>query len=191
MIKRSFPFLLSIILFSCIDKKPKVETSREDTSPYKATVIKEKNFTPTVDIKEYTLILPQHENRKKDAEQILDLKRKWPLVMQMPNREGFDTILSRHFTFSGNGNLFNREDYIADRTKPSDWKITYVKYDNLTLQFFGNTAILTYRNQVTNENIETKEVEIEYISWADIYVVEDNKWKIGATHTVDFRVEKK
>lgn len=191
MITRGFPFLLSIILFSCSDKKPKVETSGEGTSPYKAEVIKEKNFTPTVDIKEYTLISPQHENRKKDAEQILDLKRKWPLVMQMPNRKGFDTILSRHFTFSGDGNLFNREDYIVDRTKPSDWKITYVKYDNLTLQFFGNTAVLTYRNQVTNENIETKEVEIEYISWADIYVLEDNKWKIGATHTVDFRVEKK
>lgn len=191
MSKRGFPFLLSILLFSCIDKNPKVETSREVTSPYKAEVIKEKNATPTVDIKEYTLILPQNENRKEDAEQILDLKRKWPLVMQVPNREGFDTILSRHFTFSGDGKLFNREDYIVDRTQPSDWKITYVKYDNLTLQFFGNTAVLTYRNQVTNENIKTKEVEIEYISWADIYVLEDNKWKIGATHTVDLRVEKK
>lgn len=131
MIKIGFSILLSIMLLSCIDKSSKLEASREDASTYKAEVVQEKNVTPTVDIREYTLIFQQNENRKEDAEEILDLKRKWPLVMQMPNREGFDTILSRHFTFSGDGNLFNREDYIEDRIKPSDWKITYVKYDNL------------------------------------------------------------
>ena len=87
--------------------------------------------------------------------------------------------------------MLNREEYIEDRIQPSDWKITHVEYDNLTLQFFGSTAVLTYRNRVTNENIYTKEIEIESISWADIYVKEAGKWKIDAAHTVDFRLEKK
>lgn len=191
MIKEGFLSVLAIAFFSCADQKSKVKPSDNDTLPYKIEVIKEKNFTPTVDIKEYTLIVAQNEDRKKDAEHILDLKRKWPLVMQAPNRIGFDTILSPHFTFTADGQFFNREDYIIDRTKPSDWKITFVKYENLTLQFFGNTALLTYKNQVTNENINTKEIEIEYISWADIYVTENSKWKIGATHTIDVKIEKK
>lgn len=186
-----FLLLFPVIFFSCFDEKEKDESSERDSFSYKATIIKEKNLTPTVDIREYTLIEAEKEGRKKDAEQILDLKRKWPLVMQSPDRIGFDTILSNNFTFIGDGRLLNREDYINDRTKPSQWKITHVKYDNLTLQFFGNTALLTYRNQVTNEHINTKKVETEYISWADIYVLESNKWKIGASHAIDFRIEEK
>ncbi len=182
-------FLLIAGFSSCAGKEPKTKTLNDDIA-YRMEVIKMGNPAPTVDIKAYSLIEAQDESRKRDAAQILELKQKWPLVMQMPNRAGFDTILSKHFTFAGDGNLLNREDYIIDRTKPSDWKITFVKYDNLVLQFFGNTALLTYRNQVTNENIHTKEVEIEHISWADIYVMEEGKWKIGATHTVDLRLEK-
>jgi len=175
-----------MIILSCAS-----ESGKNKNSFSKAIEITEESLTPTVRIEKYTLIERDGENRKNDAAQILDLKRKWPLVMQSPNRTGFDTILSQHFTFTENGHVLNREEYITDRTKPSDWKITFVKYDNLALQFFGTTALLTYRNQVTNENIHTKEIETEFISWADIYVREDEKWKIGASHTVDIRVEKK
>ncbi|MBX2955164.1 MAG: nuclear transport factor 2 family protein [Cyclobacteriaceae bacterium] len=175
-------FSLCVGLLSCIDKKEK-ET-------YAAIEVNLNNATPTVDIDKYTLIQTKDEDRRKDAEQILDLKRKWPLVMQSPSRAGFDTILSQNFTFTGEGKLLNREDYIEDRTKISDWKITYVKYDNLILQFYGEVAVLTYRNAVTNENVTTNEIEIEYISWADIYVVENRNWKIGSTQVVDFRIEK-
>jgi hypothetical protein len=177
--------LISIVVLACANKKEEIKNET-----YKIVEVAEDNTTPTVDLKKYRLIENGSEDRKQDAKQILKLKRTWPLVMQSPSRIGFDTLLSRNFTFSGDGNLLNREDYITDRIKPSDWKITHVKYDNLTLQFFGNTALLTYRNEVTNEHINTKEVEIEYISWADLYVLENRKWKIGASHTVDVRIEK-
>ncbi len=191
MTKTLLLFLLSVPLFSCGEKKVKMEIVNKEVSNHQAIEIKVENLTPTVDIEKYILIKAPNENRKMDAEQILKLKRNWPLVMQSPNRVGFDTILSQNFTFNGDGLLFSREDYIVDRIKPSDWKITFVKYGNLTIQFFGDIALLTYRNEVTNENIRTKEIEVEYISWADIYVIENNKWKIGAAHVVDFKMEKK
>ena len=181
-------FSLSAGLFSCVERK--VGTPKKGAVLYNITEVNVNNATPTVDINKYTLVQRQDENRRKDADQILDLKRKWPLVMQSPGRAGFDTLLSQNFTFTGDGQLLNREDYITDRTKPSDWKITHVKYDNLILQFFDDIALLTYRNAVTNKNITTKEIEIEYISWADIYVVENNKWKIGSAQVVDLRIEK-
>ncbi|MBN8653847.1 MAG: nuclear transport factor 2 family protein [Cytophagales bacterium] len=174
-------FSLSVVLLSC---------TQNETTTYSAITIIEKNLTPTVDIANYTLLQAQHEDRQSDAEMILNVKRKWPLVMQAPSSIGFDTLLSKNFTFTDNGKLFNRQDYITDRLAASDWKITLVTYTNLTLQFFNDTALLTYKNQVTNEHVITKEVEIEYISWADIYVQENNTWKIGATHVVDFRMEK-
>lgn len=184
-------FSLFVGLFSCVNEKGKLGTANNGAVIYDVIEVNVNSTTPTVDVDKYTLIQSQSENRRIDAEQIINLKQKWPLVMQSPSRVGFDTILSQNFTFTGYEQLLNREDYITDRTKISDWKITYVKYDNLTLQFFDNVALLTYKNAVTNENVTTKEIEIEYISWADIYVIENNKWRIGSAHVVDFRMEKK
>ena len=190
MHKICFSFIIIIIFISCSNKET-LPKNKNSITEYKLLVMPQQNQTPTVDIKEYKLVEAQNEDRKKDAAAILSLKRAWPLVMQNPGRAGFDSILSQHFTFTGNGQLLNREAYIIDRTAASDWKITHVKYDNLTLQFFENSALLTYRNQVSNENIKTGEKEMEYISWADIYTIENSKWKIAATHTIDFSLENK
>lgn len=151
--------------------------------------IKENNSAPTVDIENYNLILNSAENRKTDAEEILRLKSKWPQIMQSPTITGFDTILSKDFTFVDNGHLFNRRDYIENRVKLSDWKITFVKYDNLNLQFFENIALLTYRNHVKNQNIKTNAIEIEHISWSDIYVKESDRWKIRSAHVIEIKIE--
>jgi ketosteroid isomerase-like protein len=173
--------LICAVVFSC---KP---TGKSTES--KLTVISEINATPTVDIDKYSLVLAADEDRKKDAEEILSLKRKWPLVMQSPRFKGLDTLLSKDFTFVDNGRLFNKAAYIEDRLKLSDWKITHVKYENLSLQFFGELALLTYRNRVTNEQLKTKEIEVERINWADIYVKENDKWKIKSAHVVDVKIE--
>ncbi len=147
------------------------------------------NTTPTVDIQRYTLISGPGGDRDEDAARILETKRKWPLAMQSQEKDAFEEILASGFTFTDGGQLMNRADYIADRTAPSEWKITQVHYDNLTLQFFGDIGVLSYRNRVTNENTETGATEIEYISWVDVYVQEDGQWKIGSAHVVDFRME--
>lgn len=184
-------FLLAgvLTLSSCGDYKGNPKNSNDETMLYAAIEIREENQTPTVDIAKYTLILSPDEDRKNDATEILRVKRKWPLAMQSPNAPAFDSLLSRDFTFTDDGHLFNRADYIKDRTILSEWKITHVKYYNLTLQFFGDVALLTYRNRVTNENATTKATEIEHMSWADVYVRENSRWKLGSAHVVDFRLE--
>lgn len=185
---------LSVTIFfllgGCGIKKENSKHSAAEGHPAVMSEIEEKNLTPTVDIEKYVLVGPPGDERHKDATEIADLKRKWPLAMQSQNVAAFDSILSADFVFTGDGQVLNRQDYIEDRTAPSEWKIIHVKYDNLVLQFFGDMALLTYRNRVTNENTSTKAVEIEYISWADIYRKEKGKWKINAAHVVDFRMEK-
>lgn len=186
--------LLTVIfvVFSC-NEQVKRSTSVDTIVPttYTAIQVLENNNTPTVNIEKYTLIAGAGNDRSKDAAEILSVKRKWPLAMQSQNKEEFESILAKDFTFIDGSQLFNREDYITDRTKPSEWKITHVKYDNLTLRFFEDKALLTYRNEVTNENTDTHAVEIEYISWADVYTKEKGEWKILTAHVVDFRMEPK
>lgn len=81
--------------------------------------------------------------------------------------------------------FYNRNDYIKDRTSPHEWIITFVKYENVTLQFNGNTGILSYVNHITNKSLKTGDIEYEHITWVDIYVVEKGKWKIDAAHAID------
>ena len=183
--------LLTIILFSCNNKTEQNTQEKILRDNFIATEILENNKTSTVDIDKYTLISSSNDNRKNEAAEILAVKRKWPLAMQSPSTSAFDAILSKNFIFTGDGDLLNRKEYIKNRTSPSEWKITHVKYENMTLQFFGDIALLTYRNIVTNENKNTKAIEIEYISWADVYKKEQSEWKIDAAHVVDFRLEKR
>lgn len=177
--------LMSFLLFSC--KKEKIDHNLI------VIKIKENNKTMTVDIPEYFLITDSLNPRIKAASEILETKRKWPLAMQSLKKQAFEDILTKDFIFVDNGKIIQREAYIKDRTTPSDWKITHVIYDNMTLQFFDDSAILGYRNHITNENSITKEIEKEDICWVDVYRKESGKWKIVSAHVVDFkmtRVEK-
>lgn len=170
-------------LISCSKKQ------NEPRKSYSLLEISEDNSTPTVDISKYSLINDSQNDRSTDANEILKVKRKWPLAMQSLNPLEFDSILSKGFTFKSSNTFFNREDYITNRTTPDNWKITFVEYDNVTLQFFEDTAVLSYKNHVRNENTVTREVEIEHISWVDIYIKENKKWMLGAAHSIDYRLE--
>lgn len=180
----------SVIIFSCNEgQKASNNPEKNLSNIYSTVVITEDNSTPSVDISKYTLIEDPQRDRRNDANEIIKVKKKWPLAMQSLNPLEFDSILSKKFTFKGSDKFFTRADYIRNRTTPDEWKITFVKYDNVTLQFFGETGILSYVNRITNKNVYTGAIEYEYISWVDIYVIEDGKWKIGAAHSIDYRLE--
>ena len=190
--KKILFIILTILLVdsSCREgQKTNNNVEKNSARNYSTVFILEDNSTSSVDISKYTLINDSQNDRRNDAKEILKVKRKWPLAMQSLNPLEFDSILSRNFTFKGSDKFFTRADYIKNRTTPNQWKITFVKYDNVTLQFFGDTGILSYMNLITNKNVNTGAIEYEHISWVDIYVIEDGKWKIGAVHSIDYRLE--
>lgn len=146
--------------------------------------------TETVELSAYTLIAPEGTDRTSDANEIMKLKRRWPLAMQSLDVNEFEAILSSDFTFKSPDEFFNRAEYIQNRTRPDDWKITFVKYDNVTLQFTGEeSAVLSYRNHIRNEHSVTHETEIEHITWVDTFVKEQGDWKIQSAHAIDYSVE--
>ena len=177
--------LLWAILGGC--NHPGRDNDRKQIT-YTTRDIKLTNNTPTVDLPSYTLIVSSDGDRAKDADEILALKRKWPLAMQSLDPLAFDSILSSNFTFKGE-RFFNRADYIKNRTTPDEWKITFVRYSNVTLQFFDDRAVLSYVNRITNRNTKTDAIEYEHISWVDIYTKENDQWKLETAHAIDYRLE--
>lgn len=148
------------------------------------------NNTPTVNIDKFILIVKPNENRKNDAIELVKLKRRWALAMQSLDLSEFEDLLGKNFTFAdGENPLLTRDGYIKNRTTHDEWKITDVKYFNMTIQFFGDLGIVSYNNRVKNVNDSEKQTEIEYIGWVDVFAKEDGKWKLNATQVVDFRME--
>jgi hypothetical protein len=190
MSKSLIPLAAVFLVFACkenqkVNSRPTGDSYISDTT----LVILDDNNTPTVDLSKYILIKASHEDRELDVNEILRVKRKWPLAMQSLNPLEFDSILSKNFTFKGSDSFFNRADYIENRSKSDEWKIIFVKYDNVTLQFFEDIGVLSYVNHITNKNSNTGAIEYEHISWVDIYILEDGKWKIRSAHSIDYRLE--
>jgi hypothetical protein len=144
--------------------------------------------THGIDIDTYTLITDNPEEDRRDAEAIMQVKVAWPRAMQTKDRALFERILARGFTFRASGGLLEREAYIRDRVERPE-AIGSVRYENLVLQLFGRVAVLTYRN-IVNVTAATGKAEKWYLSWADVFVQERGKWRIGASHLISEQVER-
>ena len=155
-------------------------------------IVKYDTGSPNVGISSYALITDKAEAHRTDAEAIMQVKKNFPLAVQTKDRALFEKILARDFVFRGEGEngLLRRENYINDRTNPSSGKVLTADYENIALQFFGDIAVMTYRNIVKGTNEKGQPDPAEYISWADVYVKENGEWKIGAAHVIDYRTEK-
>ncbi len=188
----SIKFVLFLGMLSCTNQPGLTENAankKDEASKVEVILLKD-DTTSTVHISKYVLVTKKNENRLQDATEILTTKRKWPLAVQSKKEADFNAILTGNFTFTADEKIMNRTEYIQSRTANSDWVITNVYYDNLILQFFDGYAVLSYHNQVTNENIKTKEKEIELISWVDVYTKENDSWKINAAHVIEHSVTK-
>lgn len=94
--------LLISFIVACMQSK-----SPMGAAEYRQITIAETNTTPTVDIKEYTLITTNESFDSADAVEILELKRKLPLVMQKKDSLLFESILSDDFSYRGEDEFYN------------------------------------------------------------------------------------
>lgn len=179
-----FTFVSILTILSACNEKT---SSNDSGKKYQQLTIKEDNVTPTVDIKNVNLITNNFEADSTNAKEIMQVKRKLPMAMQGKDSALFNEILAKGFTMRGEKEFFNRSDFIKNRVTGT-WTIDTVKYQNLALQFFGDIAVLTYHN-ILNGTDDFGNADTEYYSWADIYIKENGKWKIGAIHNIESRIE--
>ena len=177
--------LLLAFCCSCNDNTSAIEDSRAFVQVFIPDP--DSLSTPGIGISGVTLVSRDPEKDKADAIAILALKHKWPLAMKTKDRVLFEEILANDFIFRAEDEFFNRADYIQDRVNGT-WTIDFVLYQNLVVQIFGQTALLTYRNILdgtTDDGIPDR----EYYSWADMYVKENGTWKILGSHLIEGRME--
>ena len=91
-------------------------------------------------------------------------------------------MLARDFVFRAEDQFHNRADYIRDRTSGED-RVKTADYQNLVLQFFGEVAMLTYRNIVEDEPGGPSAWKAEMV-WSEMFVKEDGRWKVSALHCI-------
>src|SRR5437016_8725303 len=159
--------------------KPKGPSKR-----FSQVVLKVDYVIPTVGISEYTLITDDLEAQRKDAEAIMLRKKDMPLAVQRHDAALFNSWCARDFVARGeNEFLGSRDEYIEDRVNAT-WNVLDARYENLVLQFFGETALLTYRNIVKEK--DEKGVPTTWLyTWADVWVKENGEWKVAAIYVID------
>jgi len=183
-------YLPAVLIAACSGGKTENNSSLADKKPGKLQqfVVAENNLTPTVDIKNFTLICDDSAAYITDAKEIMKVKRNWPLAMQRKDSALFDEILADDFSFRASYEFYpDKKSYISNRVSGT-WTIDTVYYENLALQFFNDMAILTYHNKLIGTDSIGKP-DIEHYAWADFYVKENNKWKIKGSHEIDARIE--
>lgn len=178
-----FVFFSLSILISCNSS----EIPKALGNDYKQILILENNTTPTVDIKGYVLITNNPIKDSAESKEVLKVKRNFPLAMQKRDSLLFEQILSANFTFRADDEFFNRQDYILNRIHGT-WTIDTVRFENLALQFFGNVAILTYKNSLKGTD-DNGRPDLEKYTWADVYGKENGVWKILSVHCIDSKTE--
>jgi len=184
MFKTLFYFVIPLtICLSCENRTNKTE--RQFQQIYLNDP--DSGSTPTVLIPGLTFVTDNLDLEKNDALEILKLKHSLPLAMQTKNRDLFEGILARGFTFRAENEFFNRADYINNRVSGT-WTIDTVKFENLVLQLFDNKALLTYKNTLRGTD-DKGEADIEKYSWADIYIKQGDSWRVLGIHEIDSRIE--
>ena len=184
--------MLSILaVYSGCQTNKNSATQQTDSSKQKRpgkkfsqVVLKVNYVIPTVGISEYTLITDDLEAQRKDAEAIMLRKKDMPLAVQRHDAALFNSWCARDFVSRGEQEfLGSREEYIKDHVNAT-WNVLDARYENLVLQFFGETALLTYRN-IVKEKDEKGAPTTWLYTWADIWVKEDGEWKVGAIYVID------
>ena len=183
--------LCTLVVYSGCRTNKQSANQQTDSSKQKGTgkrfsqvVLKVDYVVPTVGISEYTLITDDLEAQRKDAEAIMRRKKDMPLAVQRHDAALFNSWCARDFVARGEHEfLGSREKYIQDRVNAT-WNVSDARYENLVLQFFGETALLTYRNIVKEK--DEKGVPTTWLyTWADVWVKVDGEWKVEAIYVID------
>lgn len=190
----SIKFLTIIFVFAIInegcdsnkttsDKQVVNGTSQLMQDKYIQVKLKTNLNTPTARIDTLTLITNNIQNDTANAQALIRAKVILPLAMQKHDEVLFDSVLAKEFIYQGEEAFFNRQEYIHDRVT-AKWNITDVQYQNVVLEFYDDIAVLSYRN-IVKEIDEFGKPQTYVWFWTDIWVKENNRWKLKVLRAIN------
>lgn len=141
---------------------------------------------PTVGLNEYVLISDDLDRDRAEAEAVIQAKIGLPYAMQTKERKDFEAVLGRNYIFRGEDEFFDREGYIENRVNDPS-KVKSADYRNVVVQFITpEQALVTYSNIVEDQPGGPGAWKAD-MSWADVLIKEDGKWKYEIVHTIAFK----
>jgi hypothetical protein len=185
------PFLgVMVISSACASSRPADASGSPATvsqmSSVKQFPVKAQPTHPTVGLTDYVLITDNFERDKAEAEAVIQAKIGLPYAMQTKKLEDFESILARKFVFRGEDEFFDREGYIANRVGDPE-RVKSADYRNVVVQFITpERALVTYSNIVEDQPGGPGSWKAD-MSWADVLVKEDGKWKYEIVHTIAYK----
>ena len=90
----------------------------------------------------------------------------------------YDKYTADNGTFTDPGGMTMNKSQAMAMFKSGDLKLTSSKIDNMKVQMFGKTAIVTYSTRDTG-TYKGKDITGQY-RWIDVFVKMDGKWKLVA-----------
>lgn len=91
----------------------------------------------------------------------------------------FDRTLAQTYTFTApDGTTQNKTEFMAD-LKSGALKMESSKNDEMKVQVYGNTAVVTYRS-TDKGNYKGNDISGQY-RWTDVFVKQQGRWQIVST----------
>lgn len=121
----------------------------------------------------------QARSNAKDESAVLKLEREWLDAYMRRDAAAMRPMLTDDFTITySNGQVFNKEQELANLTQPGAAaapRIT-LSTEDTRVRFYGNTAITTGRFIEKGPSFSLQS------RYTDIYVKQNGRWRIAASH---------
>src|SRR4051812_9779879 len=114
-----------------------------------------------------------------DEQSVKRIEREMVAGVLKGNASVFEKHLADSYVFTGpDGIVMNKTENIAP-LKSGELKFESSKYDDMKVQLYGNTAIVTYRS-TDKGTYKGSDLTGQY-RWTDVFVKRDGRWQVAAT----------
>src|SRR4030095_16832668 len=114
------------------------------------------------------------------AEEILQMEDRWREAQHRNDKTAFDELLSPDLTFVGtSGSFRNKEHFIGSRTDSWIPRAETYTYSEMTVRFYGSSAIVTGREATTGKGVEFQ------ARFTHVWARNKGKWRLVAIQRTD------
>jgi len=114
-----------------------------------------------------------------DEQSVKRIEQEMVAAVLKGNASVFEKHLAAAYIFTGpDGIVMNKTENIAP-IKSGELKFESSKYDDMKVQLYGNTAIVTYQS-TDKGTYKGSDLSGQY-RWTDVFVKRDGRWQVAAT----------
>ena len=121
------------------------------------------------------------DEHAQDREQILQIEREWNHVYLVNDPAPLGHIIADDYLgTTPDGRRVTKKDLIAEVTGPSDLASTHINENDITIRYYGATAIVNGSESWVQKDGKTG----RYI-WTDVFVKRNDQWAVVSSQDLE------